>query len=598
MKRTPTMLLVSVITALAACATNPVANQSSSSLLRQVYEDFFEEQLRLSPLSATYLGDERYNDRLENPATVEFERAALDIDRRYLARARAVGFKDLQGPDRISFDVFVSEREQSLAGARYPERLLPIDQMDSMASTIAVLGSGASAQPFRTVLDYDNFLKRLGGFVTWSDSAIAAMREGMRRGVVQPRVLMLKTVPQLREIGVADARASVFWQPLKAMPQSFSAADQARLELAYADALSNKVLPAYRKLADFIENEYLPATRVSVAWSALPEGEAWYNFRIARQTTTQMTANEIHQVGLTEVARIRSDMEQVRQQVGFSGDLRSFFRFLQSDQRFVAPNADKLLDDYRALKARIAALLPAMFADFPKADYEVRAVEPFRARSAPGASYQPSSADGKRPGIFYINTYNLSAQPIFGMETLSLHEAAPGHHFQISIQQELTDLPRFRRFGGYTAYAEGWALYCESIGKELGLFKDPYQWYGRLSDEMLRAMRLVVDTGIHAKGWSREQAIQFMSDNSSMAASDIEAEVERYIAWPGQALSYKVGQLRMTAMRAHAQKLLGQKFDIKAFHSQMLRDGSLPLDVLEAKIDRWIANVNAQSSSR
>ena len=305
-----------------------------------------------------------------------------------------------------------------------------------------------------------------------------------------------------------------------------------------------------------------------------------------------MTAEEIHRLGLEEVARIRREMEDVRREVKFEGDLATFFEYLQTDRKFFASDAASLLDGYRTLKKRIDALLPAQFADFPKAEYEVRAVEPFRARSAPGASYQPPSADGKRPGIFYINTFNLEAQPLYGMETLSLHEAAPGHHFQISIQQELTNLPRFRRFGGYTAYAEGWALYCESIGKDLGLFKDPYQWYGRLNDEMLRAMRLVVDTGLHAKGWTREQAIRFMRENSSMAASDVEAEVERYIAWPGQATAYKVGQLRITAMRAMAAQMLGDRFDVKAFHSQVLRDGALPLAVLQAKIDRWVGSVN------
>jgi uncharacterized protein (DUF885 family) len=289
------------------------------------------------------------------------------------------------------------------------------------------------------------------------------------------------------------------------------------------------------------------------------------------------------------VARIRSEMEQVKTQVGFKGDLAAFFKFLQDDPRFYYTDAEALLQGYRDLKKEIDGRLPKLFADFPKADYEVRAVEAFRAASAAGGSYQQPSADGSRPGIFYVNTYNLKAQPKFGMETLSLHEAAPGHHFQIAIQQELTDLPRFRRFGGdYVAYVEGWALYAESIGKELGLFTDPYQYYGRLSDEMLRAMRLVVDTGLHTKGWAREQAIRYMLENSSMAPSDATAEVERYIAIPGQALGYKIGQIRIRELRNKAEKALGAQFDVREFHSQVLRDGALPMDVLEKKIDRWI----------
>lgn len=589
--------LAASATLLASCATVPPPSETqkmSSDLaapqaqLDAVYEDYFEGMLRLMPINATFLGDERYNDRLQNSADPEFQRELMQLQKTFLERARRIGPDALSGADRISYEVFVSERQQSLDGNRFPDWLLPIDQMDSMASTLAVLGSGASAQPFRNTSDYEKFLRRAAAFVPWADSAIAAMREGMRRGVVQPRVLMLKTVPQLREIGVQDPTKSVFWQPIANFPDSVGAADRERLQADYARLLGKEVLPAYRRLADFIEQEYLPASRDSVAWTALPDGGAWYDYKLATQTTTQLTADEIHRVGLEEVARIRGEMDLVRRQVGYQGDLSAFFKHLQTDRKFLAADAASLLEGYRVLKKRIDALLPAQFADFPKADYEVRAVEPFRARSSPGAFYQPPSADGKRPGIFYINTFNLEAQPLYGMETLSLHEAAPGHHFQVSIQQELTNLPRFRRFGGYTAYAEGWALYCESIGKDLGLFQDPYQWYGRLNDEMLRAMRLVVDTGLHAKGWTREQSIRFMLDNSSMAATDVEAEVERYIAWPGQATAYKIGQLRISSMRTGAMRSLGDHFDVKAFHSQLLRDGAVPLDVLQAKIDRWV----------
>ncbi|HEX6636645.1 MAG TPA: DUF885 domain-containing protein, partial [Steroidobacteraceae bacterium] len=358
---------------------------------------------------------------------------------------------------------------------------------------------------------------------------------------------------------------------------------------AYRAALLQEVLPAYRRLADFIERDYLPAARTTVGWSALPDGTAWYRWRIREATTMDMEAEQIHALGLAEVARIRGEMLQVKDRVGFEGDLDAFFKHLEEDPQFYFRDEGELLEAYRDVKHHIDERLPRLFADFPKADYEIRPVEPFRAASAAGGSYQAPSADGKRPGIFYINTYNLKAQPRFGLETLSLHEAAPGHHFQIAIQQELTGLPRFRRFNNYVSYAEGWALYAESLGKELGMFTDPYQWYGRLSDEMLRAMRLVVDTGLHAKGWSREQAIRYMLDNSSMAESDVTAEVERYIVWPGQALGYKLGQLHITALRARAQRELGAAFDVREFHGQVLRDGAVPMDVLSAKIDRWIA---------
>jgi uncharacterized protein (DUF885 family) len=368
------------------------------------------------------------------------------------------------------------------------------------------------------------------------------------------------------------------------------AEDRKRLAAAFTSTIEGKLVPAYRRLRDFVRDEYLPRTRTTVAWSALPDGEAWYRHYVQEHTTTDMTAGEIHELGLSEVARILAEMDRVRQQVGFEGDLESFFAHLETDPQFYFTKGEDLLQGYRDLKVRIDAALPKLFSVFPKADYEVREVEAFRAQAAAGASYQGPSADGSRPGIFYVNTFNLKAQPKFGMETLSLHEASPGHHFQTTIQQELEDLPRFRRYGGdYTAYVEGWALYAEYLGKELGLFTDPYQWFGRLNDEQLRAMRLVVDTGLHAKGWTREQAIQYMLDNSTLAPTDVESEVERYIAWPGQALGYKVGDLALQALRRRAEAELGDRFDVRDFHREVLSDGAVPMDVLEAKIERWIA---------
>ena len=320
----------------------------------------------------------------------------------------------------------------------------------------------------------------------------------------------------------------------------------------------------------------------------MPDGEAWYAFAVAGHTTTDLKPDAIHQIGLAEVSRIRGEMGQVKEQVGFEGDLAAFFVHLQEAPEFYFEHEDDLIAGYVELQKTVNERLPRLFDVMPKADYEVRPVEKFRAKSAAGASYMSPSPDGSRPGVFYVNTFNLKAQPRYGMETLSIHEASPGHHFQISIQQEIESLPRFRRFGGYTAYVEGWALYAESIGKELGMFSDPYQYYGRLSDEMLRAMRLVVDTGLHAKGWTRERAIDSMKENSSMARTDIVAEVERYIAIPGQALAYKIGQRKISELRKRAEEKLGEGFDVKEFHNQILLDGALPLDVLDTKIDEWI----------
>ncbi len=572
---------------LSACATGPALTPDAT--LNALVEEYFDQQLELSPMNATAIGDSRFDDRLDESTSPGYREKSLGLERAYLDRASAIDATQLSAASRITLEIFVGEREQALAGQPFHEEYMPFNQMNGLPLDLVVYGSGEGPQPFATVADYDRFLKRVREFPRWADGAIALMRTGMSRGITLPRPAVVKMIPQLREIVTPTAVASIFWGPIKATPKSFAGAAAARLRDAYASAITKEVLPAYARLADFLERDYLPAARTTVGWSDLPDGPAWYRWRIRGATTMDLPPDRIHQVGLDEVARIRAEMMAVKQQVGFQGDLDAFFKHLEDDPQFYFGNEQELLGAYRDVKRRIDALLPKLFSDFPKADYEIRPVEAFRAASAAGASYQAPSADGKRPGIFYINTFNLKAQPRFGLETLSLHEAAPGHHFQISIQQELTGLPRYRRFNNYVSYAEGWALYAESIGKELGVFTDPYQWYGRLSDEMLRAMRLVVDTGLHAKGWSREKAIQYMLDNSSMAESDVTAEVERYIVWPGQALGYKLGQLHITALRAKAQAELGDKFDVREFHSQVLRDGALPMDVLSAKIDRWIA---------
>jgi len=582
------ILLASTVAALAGCAGSP-REGSPDSVLNALVEEYFERQLELSPMNATAIGDTRYDDRLDESTSPGFREKQLSIERAYLDRARRIDVARLTPESRITYDIFATEREQALAGQKFHEEYLPLNQMAGLPMDLVVYGSGSGPQSFKTAADYQRFLDRMRQFPRWVDGAIAQMRTGMSFGITLPRPAVAKVVPQLRDIATSTPEASIFWGPIASMSADIPAAERQRLSQAYAAALSREVLPAYTRLADFMERDYLPAARTTVGWSDLPDGAAWYRWRIRSATTMDMPPEQIHELGLREVARIRAEMLSVKEQVGFKGDLDAFFKHLEDDPQFYFTSEQELLDAYRDVKRRIDALLPKLFADFPKADYEIRPVEPFRAASAAGASYQSPSADGTRPGIFYINTHNLRAQPRFGIETLSLHEAAPGHHFQIAIQQELTDLPRFRRFNNYVAYAEGWALYAESLGKELGVFTDPYQWYGRLSDEMLRAMRLVVDTGLHSKGWTREQSIRYMLDNSSMAESDVTAEVERYIVWPGQALGYKLGQIHISALRARAEAALGPAFDVRQFHSQVLRDGAIPMDVLTAKIDRWIA---------
>ena len=602
MKRRAPLVLAFLLTFAAGAAAPQVAmaaaaeQQATASAaeagqrLNAMFERYFEEYLELNPLFATQIGDNRYNDRLPNYLSPEYRAQEREMNERYLAAVQEFDPAQLSGEDRISYEIFLRERMHQRESERFPSYLLPLSQTGGLPTMMPALGSGTNVQPFVTVADYENWLERLDGFIVFMDQAIVNMREGVAQGVVQPRPVMEKVLSQLDTLIVSKAQESPFYGPIAKIPDTVPVAERERLTVAYKAAIEGKVMPAYRRVRDYVRDDYLPKTRASVAWTALPDGKAWYAYLVKQHTTTDMSPEQIHQIGLDEVARILGEMDGVRQVVGFEGDLQAFFNHLESDPRFYFTQSADLLQGYLDLKVRIDAALPKLFSLLPKADYQVRAVEAYRAQSAAGANYQGASADGSRPGIFYVNTFNLKAQPKFGMETLSLHEASPGHHFQGSIAQELTDLPRFRRFGGgYTAYAEGWALYAEYLGKELGLFTDPYQWFGRLNDEQLRAMRLVVDTGLHSLGWSREQAIKYMLDNSTMAETDVVSEVERYIAWPGQALGYKIGDLRIQALRRNAEKELGAKFDVRDFHREVLGDGGVPLDVLEAKIARWVA---------
>lgn len=585
------------VLAIAGCSPpSPPAARNPGKELQTLVEQYFDELLPLDPLYATYIGENRYNDRLANDLSPEHIARRRELEQRFLAQAQSIAVDALGEQDRLTYDIFVRERAAEIKRSSFPGQLLPIDQLYSLPSVFAQLGSGSGVQPFSTVQDYEHFLGRMRDFSTWVDQAIANMREGMKQQIVQPRIVMQAVQKQLDDLADSSTEESVFYQPVAHLPGTFSDADRERIAAEYARAIDETVLPAYRRLAEFVRKDYLPASRDTVAWSALPQGEEWYRVFTEVMTTTSLAPDEIHQMGLKEVARIRAEMEKVKDRVGFKGDLQAFFRHVESEPSFYFRNPADLLSGYRELKTRIDALLPLLFSDIPAVDYEIREVEAFRAESAAGASYESPTPDGTRPGIFYINTFNLRAQPRFGMETLSLHEAAPGHHFQQSMQLGLTSLPRFRRFGGdYVAYVEGWALYAESLGPELGLFTDPYQYYGRLSDEMLRAMRLVVDTGLHSRNWTREQAIGYMSDNSSMAESDVRSEVDRYIANPGQALGYKIGEIRIRTLRTKAEAALGDRFDVRVFHNEILKDGALPIDVLEAKMDRWLAAATTQS---
>lgn len=582
--------LVAGALALAGCAAAPQdMGARESERLDRLVEEYFDRQLERNPVYATFIGDHRFDDELPNMLSPEFIAESHALEQEYLDAIRDIDRSALSHDDQLTWDVFKLEREWAVEGERFPDELMPISQFYSIPTFMAIMGSGQSAQPFRNVQDYENWLGRIDDFDVLMRQIETNLDEGIKRGVTLPKIIVERIIPQLDAHVVDDVTQSIFWQPIANMPEEIGDGERAALEERYREAISEQVVPAYRRLRDYLADEYLPAARDTVGLYALPNGRAWYDYRIKTNTTVALSADAIHDIGLAEVQRIRDEMEKVMREVGFKGTLAEWFEYVKNDDRFYFDNEEDLLEGYRAIEARMNKAVPMLFDINPKAGFEVRPVEAFRAASAAGASYQSPSPDGSRPGIFYVNTHNLKAQPKFGMETLFIHEAIPGHHFQNALQIELTDLPRFRRFGGFTAFGEGWALYAESLGKELGFFEDPMQWYGRLSDEMLRAMRLVVDTGLHAKGWTRERAIRFMQENSSMADSDIVAEVERYIVMPGQALAYKIGQFKISELRERAEEELGDRFDIREFHTQVLIDGELPLPVLEEKIERWIA---------
>jgi uncharacterized protein (DUF885 family) len=586
-----------LLAALAACSRDEVpvdvtpaaSAQNAEQRLTQLVEEYWQKYLYLNPINATVIGDNRYNDRLEITVSPQYMADSLALEREYQKKLEEIDPAGLTGQARLSYDIFKLDRALAIEGFRFPAELIPINQSFGIPSLFAQMGAGGSLHPFATAKDYDDWLKRTNDFVTWVDQAIVNMRAGIAKGVVQPRIVMEKVLPQLEPMVVTDPKQSLFYRPVTNFPESFTAEERERYTNAYTKAIATQIVPAYQRLHAFIRDEYLPKTRPSVGIAALPNGAEWYAYLVKLQTTTDLTPAEIHDIGLKEVTRIRTEMEKVIAQVGFKGDLAAFFAHLRSDPRFYHTKPEDLLNGYRALKSQAAEAAPGLFAVTPKADFEIRAVEEFRAKSAASASYRVATPDGSRPGVFYVNTYDLKSRPRYSMQSIYLHEAVPGHHFQLSIQQELENLPSFRRFGGYTAYSEGWGLYAESLGRELGFYKDPYDYFGALGTEMFRAVRLVVDTGIHSKDWSREQAIEYMSANAPVGPSDAVSEIERYIAVPGQALAYKVGALKLKELRARATEQLGDRFDLREFHTQVLTDGALPLDVLDAKIDRWIA---------
>ncbi|PWL38197.1 DUF885 domain-containing protein [Flagellimonas aquimarina] len=584
-----TFLFIAIATVY-SCKQEPKKEESSnvSADFATLLDNYYEDGLRLNPINATTAGDNRYDDVFTNFLSDDFAAKAKTHFEGYKNKLASFSDEDLTESEQMSKAILAWECDINLAEFNYKANLTPIDQMWSPNLFMGQLASGSSAQPFNTVEDYEKWMKRVDGYLEWMSSAEEKMREGMEKGHVLPKSLIKKVLPQLESLTTEDMDTHLFYQPIKNLPDSFTEEEKTALTDAYGSMVKDKVIPAYQKLHDFMKDEYAQMGRESSGIQGEPNGDAYYAHQIKKYTTTNMTAAEIHDLGLSEVARIRSQMEEIKEQVGFEGDLKAFFDFVRNNKELM-PYTDpqQVIDNFNAIHDRMKPQIEKLFDVKPKTPFEVRRTEAFREKSA-SAEYNPGSLDGTRPGIFYAPIPEVTKYNVYSDESLFLHEAIPGHHYQISLTQESEVLPRFRKTLWYSGYGEGWALYSESLGAELGLYTDPYQLFGMLGAEMHRAVRLVVDTGLHYKGWTREEAIQYSLDNEAESEASIISEIERYMANPGQALSYKIGQLKIMELREKAKTTLGDNFDVRQFHNQVLETGCVPLALLEDKINKWI----------
>ena len=557
--------------------------------LNQLYAEYWEENLQANPMLATRIGDNRFNDRYGAVTSAERRATSKRMAEKYLARTVEFEPTGLPAEDRISYDLLRYNLQQSLDALKFSSHLIPINQIFGQHLLFAQLGSGRGAQPFRTVKDYDNWLARAASFPAVIDDWMKDMRVGIKTDVVLPKALVLPMLPQLNELANDDLDKNVYFSPVKKFPAGVSEEDQKRLTAAFTKLVQETMAPAHRKLLTFVRETYLPASRDSVGLSAVPGGAAWYAFQAKSSTTTDLTPEAIHTIGLNEVTRIRALFETAKTRTGFKGTLKEFMAHLNTAPELRFKTREEIQAAYESLRPRVEAKVPAFFGRVPKSPFEIRPVEAFREVAAAPAQYSGGTADGSRPGIFYYNAYQPETRTRFTTTAFFVHEAIPGHHFEGSLAREHASLPAFRRFGGSGAYSEGWGLYSEMLAEEMGLYDDPWQYVGRLSAEIWRAVRLVVDTGLHAKGWTREQAIAYFLENVPQGEIVATQEVERYIGVPGQALSYKIGEIKIRELRTRAEKALGKKFDIREFHDEILTHGSVPLSVLEAAVDRWIA---------
>jgi uncharacterized protein (DUF885 family) len=559
------------------------ADSARNTALHELFAAAWNRDLADNPLNATYYGDNRFNDRLPDLSAAGIARVE-QLDRDTLAKLRAIDRSSLSADDQLSYDLFAWTYEARVASQPFKHYVYDIKPREGPQA----LSELTELLSFQTVKDYENWIARLNGIGRYIGDFQAILQLAIREKRTQPRVVMERVLPQLKDQLVATPQESPFFAPFKRFPESVATNDQERLSRAGATAIEQVVIPAYRQFEQFFREKYLPATRQTVGIWDTPQGLEYYRDRARFHTTTQLTPDEIHNIGLSEVARIRGEMQKVMQQVEWKGTLQEFFVHLRTDPKFYYQSQQELFESYAATSKRIDPLLVSLFGKLPRTPYGVRAIPMTSAPNTTTAYYQGPALDGTRPGYYYVNLYRPDVRPKYEIEVLTIHEAVPGHHLQIALAQEQADLPQFRRNAGFTAYVEGWALYSERLGEEMGVYADPYSKFGFLTYDMWRAVRLVVDTGIHAKKWTRQQAIDYFKDNAAKTEADIVNEIDRYISWPGQALAYKIGQLEILKLRADAEKALGAKFDIRAFHDELLASGAVPLAVLTRQMRAWI----------
>jgi uncharacterized protein (DUF885 family) len=572
----------------ALAPTAPLRGETAADeQLRRLFDEAWQFDLREDPLFATQTGDRRYDDRLPRARVADFRRR-LEKEREFVERLGRIDRQKLGARDRTSYEVFDRLRRDQIAEYEFQAYLMPITNRSGFHVEFPELAKNLQ---FRKPEDYENFISRLKAFAQYADDHIELMRAGIKAGLVLPAVALEGYQRPIEAQIVDDPVESLLYQPFKKFPESMAEAERARLALAAREAIGASVVPGYRRFLEFMRDEYVPHARGQIAASALPNGREFYRHRVRQFTTLDLTPEQVHATGLAEVARIRKEMDAVIRGAGFEGDFPAFVEFLRSDPRFYVDTPEQLLKEVALVLKKIDGQLPKLFGTLPRAPYGIREIPAYIAPSTTTAYYQPPAGDGSLAGFYYVNTYNLKSRPLYEIEALSLHEAVPGHHLQIALQQELQDLPNFQRFAGFTAFVEGWGLYAERLGLEVGFYEDPYSNFGRLSYEMWRACRLVVDTGMHSLGWTRERAIEFMGANTALTKLNIVNEVDRYIAWPGQALAYKTGELKFRELRGKAERRLGDRFDVRQFHDVVLAGGAVPLSVLERIVDEYLEDL-------